>query len=128
MLAEAFQFSVSQPDTDGRGHTKQLNTATTWLLFVAKEVHCRAKDRGRYEHRQMRARHRDREQTFLSLCENMLISFIIIHYFTVICMDAFDGKDYTSIAVLVKEISTFWMYFYACVCVHTCVCVRRMGI
>lgn len=25
-------------DTDGRGHTEQLNTATTWLLFAAKEI------------------------------------------------------------------------------------------
>lgn len=39
-------FSVSQTDTDGRGHTEQLDTATTWLLFVAKEILCRGKERG----------------------------------------------------------------------------------
>ena len=37
---------MSQTDTDGRGHTEQLNSATTWLLFVAKVILCRAKRGG----------------------------------------------------------------------------------
>lgn len=48
-------------DTDGRGHAEQLNTATTWLLFVAKEILYRGK-RGRYTGTEANERARQRER------------------------------------------------------------------
>lgn len=50
LLSEKSDFSVSQTDTDGRGHAEQLNAATTRLLFVAKET--RRRGQGEAERRQ----------------------------------------------------------------------------